>query len=258
MTLPPLETPISPSDEWLTPFEQRTVLRMAKGKRLVLQESGHGKIGPMTVPGSLIDRFVRSEVAVLRNGDVCLTAVGLSLAARLRSSTDAGQDNQFAAQHQALTRETREVDRTKQVVTVNKAESPLWWLRARRDKAGRPLISDLQFAAGERLREDWEMAQLGPRVCMSWSDSPPARGRRGPQTQPDLPPGGLRAKERVAAAMDHCGVGLSDVLIRVCCHQEGLSDAERALEWPRRSAKLILGFGLQKLVDFYGLRAGRR
>ncbi|HEX8215710.1 MAG TPA: DUF6456 domain-containing protein, partial [Allosphingosinicella sp.] len=43
-------------------------------------------------------------------------------------------------------------------VTVNLAESPLGWLRARR------LVSERQFAAGEQLRSDWEMAQLGPRV----------------------------------------------------------------------------------------------
>lgn len=39
-------------------------------------------------------------------------------------------------------------------VTVNLAESPLGWLKARGHVSGR------QFDAGERLREDWERAQL--------------------------------------------------------------------------------------------------
>ena len=47
-------------------------------------------------------------------------------------------------------------------VTVNLAESPLGWLFARGH------ISRRQFDAGERLRTDWERAQLAPRVTMTW------------------------------------------------------------------------------------------
>lgn len=242
----------------LTAFEERIVLRLAKGKHIHLEESGHGRLGPLTVPGSVIDKLMRSELVALRDGQVALTPIGLAACERFRAAQEPGLENQFVAQHQARGREMREIDGAKRAVTVNKSESPLWWLRARRDKSGQPLITDLQFAAGEQLRQDWEMAQLGPRVCMSWSDAPPERSRRSAPNQPDLPPGALRAKERVAAAMEHCGAGLSDVLVRVCCRQEGLSEAETALRWPRRSAKLILGFGLERLVDFYGLRAGRR
>lgn len=45
-------------------------------------------------------------------------------------------------------------------VTVNIAESPLGWLLSR------GLVSRRQFDAGERLRSDWERAQLAPRVTM--------------------------------------------------------------------------------------------
>ena len=34
----------------------------------------------------------------------------------------------------------------------NDAENPLTWLRARRGRDGRPLISEVQYLAGERLR----------------------------------------------------------------------------------------------------------
>jgi hypothetical protein len=47
-------------------------------------------------------------------------------------------------------------------VTVNLTESPLGWLFARGH------ISRRQFDAGERLRTDWERAQLAPRVTMTW------------------------------------------------------------------------------------------
>ncbi len=47
-------------------------------------------------------------------------------------------------------------------VTVNLAESPLGWLKAR------GLIDARQYEAGERLRGDWTIAGLGPRVTMRW------------------------------------------------------------------------------------------
>jgi Domain of unknown function (DUF6456) len=49
-------------------------------------------------------------------------------------------------------------------VTVNETESPLGWLRSRKDRNGRPLIADAQYAAGERLRADYWFAGLGQRV----------------------------------------------------------------------------------------------
>ena len=50
--------------------------------------------------------------------------------------------------------------RGKRSATVNLAESPLTWLHARGH------LSHRQFAAGERLRADWETAQLAPSITM--------------------------------------------------------------------------------------------
>jgi hypothetical protein len=61
--------------------------------------------------------------------------------------------------------------RPKRSVTVNAAESPLGWLFAR------GLVSRRQYDAGDRLRCDWERAQLAPRVTMSWDAAPVAHGR---------------------------------------------------------------------------------
>ena len=62
---------------------------------------------------------------------------------------------------------------TGRTVSVNTAESPLSWLRARK------LIDARQFEAGERLRADYERASVGPSVTMRWDMSPQAKGRRG-------------------------------------------------------------------------------
>ncbi len=49
----------------------------------------------------------------------------------------------------------------------NENESPLYRLFSRKDSGGRPLISEFQFAAGERLRVDYERAHFEPRITSS-------------------------------------------------------------------------------------------
>jgi hypothetical protein len=126
-------------------------------------------------------------------------------------------------------------------VTVNLGESPLTWLHARGH------LSDRQFLAGERLRRDFETAQLAPSVTMRWDAVRIASGDRGLT-------GGerqLAAKQRFDGAIAAAGAGLADVLWRVVCAGEALTAAERALEWPSRSAKLVLRFALDRVAGFY-------
>jgi hypothetical protein len=131
-------------------------------------------------------------------------------------------------------------------VTVNLAESPLGWLRAR----GR--IDARQFEAGERLRGDYETAALGPRVTMRW-DAAPGGKHRGPAGHLDPTTAQIAAKRRFDEAIAAAGPGLADVLWRVVCAGEGLPDAERALGWPARAGKLVLGLALDRLADHYRL-----
>jgi hypothetical protein len=127
-------------------------------------------------------------------------------------------------------------------VTVNLAESPLAWLHARGH------LSDRRFDAGERLRADWERAQLAPAITMRW-DAVRARGSGGR----DLSPGErqIAAKARFDAALAAAGPGLADILWRVVCAGEGLPEAERGMGWPARSGKLVLGLALDRVAAFY-------
>lgn len=131
-------------------------------------------------------------------------------------------------------------------VTVNLAEAPLGWLHAR------GLVSERQFEAAERLRADWERAQLAPSVTMKWDAPPLTKGARGaPAGADDATTGQLAAKRRFDAAIASVGPGLTDVLWRIVCAGEGMRDAERALGWPARAGKLVLGLALDRLADFY-------
>ncbi|MCX8476723.1 MAG: DUF6456 domain-containing protein [Sphingomonas sp.] len=137
--------------------------------------------------------------------------------------------------------------RARRSVTVNLAESPLTWLRARGHLDAR------QFEAGERLRADYETAQLGPRVTMRWDASPRVGGRRGPPEALDPTLAQIAARRRFDAAIAAAGSGLSDVLWRVVCAGEGLVAAEKALGWPSRAGKLVLTFALDRIADHYRL-----
>lgn len=130
-------------------------------------------------------------------------------------------------------------------VTINKMESPLGWLLAHGH------ITLRQFDAGERLRSDWERAQLSPRVTMRWDAAPVARGRGGSAYGPDLTGSQIDARDRFDAAIASAGRGLADILWRVVCAGEGMRDAETALGWPARAGKLVLTFALDRVADYY-------
>ena len=140
---------------------------------------------------------------------------------------------------------TRKGSRSARSVTVNLVESPLGWLFSR------GLVTQRQFDAGERLRADWERAQLSPRVTMAWDAAPMASGRGGAAGAPDLQGAQIDAKKRFQAAVDAAGPGLADILWRVVCAGEGMRDAETALGWPARAGKLVLTLALDRVAAFY-------
>jgi len=138
--------------------------------------------------------------------------------------------------------------RPRRSVTVNRAESPLGWLYAHGH------VTRRQFDAGERLRADWERAQLSPRVTMHWDSAPMARGRSGTKAGSDANAGQIDAQRRFEAAVASAGPGLSDILWRIVCAGEGMREAESALGWPARAGKLVLILALDRIADFYRVR----
>jgi len=141
--------------------------------------------------------------------------------------------------------------------TLNPAESPLAWLRRRRDRGGETMISQAQFDAGERLRADFWFAQLTPRVTMNWRAIAPAQRRRRSGlafgADADMMDSVAAARERVRRALMVVGPELAGVLIDVCCHLKGLEEAERTAGWPQRAGKVVLRLALTRLARHYGI-----
>lgn len=138
---------------------------------------------------------------------------------------------------------------------VDPDESPLAWLRRRKDKGGRPMISATEFEAGERLRADFTFGQLMPSVTARWSPigAGDGRPRASANAAADLTDNALAARERVRHALDAVGPELAGILIDVCCYLKGIESAEKAHGWPLRSAKVVLQLALQSLARHYGL-----
>ena len=180
---------------------------------------------------------------------VRLTAAGISAVRRARSRGDAETPGQKSrVQPKATVRHTP-------AVAPGKREGALAWLHRRKDKKGRPLISESQFTAGERLCTDYWRGQLLPRVTADWSGTATSkRSRRaGPGVGIEIGDGVLAARERVYRAMRAVGPELGGILIDICCLEMGLQTAERELELPQKAGRAVLKIALTSLARHYGL-----
>ena len=142
-------------------------------------------------------------------------------------------------------------------VRYNLAESPVGLLGRRRDRDGKPFLDPELVQAAERLREDFELAQMGPRVAQNWDRFLTGGDRGGFQPDSGLGEGPSVARARVAAALHDLGPGLGDVALRCCCFLEGLEVAERRMGWAARSGKIVLRIALMRLRLHYDETYGR-
>ena len=193
-----------------------------------------------------------------------ISAIGRSALKRLLAEHDAGKQGfaeasaRFGDQHRDWEeREIRQSDirqgegRTSKRIRYNVMESPLAALARRKDKDGKPFLEDTLVAAGERLREDFELAQMGPRVAQNW-DRFMTAGDRGSYGSSGGGTGPEDARSRVALALRDLGPGLGDMVLRCCCFLEGMEQAEKRMGWSARSGKIVLKIALQRLSRHYG------
>ena len=136
-------------------------------------------------------------------------------------------------------------------VLIDRRESPLAWLARRKGLDGKPMLDPLYFAAGERLRADFERTGLHQLVTMDWSRfGAGSISGGGGSTLSDAM---IAARQRMDHAMAAVGADMAGLLIDICCYLKGLDRVERERGWPPRSAKLVLGMALGRLADHYGL-----
>ena len=163
----------------------------------------------------------------------------------------------FGAQHREWAERDVAGDDGPRRLRYNLAESPVAVLGRRLDKDGRVFLEPGLIDAAERLREDFELAQIGPRVAQNWERFLTGSDRGGFRSDSGGAEGPRAARDRVAVALRDLGPGLGDVALRVCCFLEGIEAAERRMGWSSRSGKIVLRIALQRLRRHYDETYGR-
>ena len=131
------------------------------------------------------------------------------------------------------------------------AEPPLQVLARRRDKAGQPYMPQALVEVGERLRMDFELAQMHAQMGPNWNSimagavSKSTKAGQGPDLR------AMEARGRLEQALRFLGPELGDVTLLTCCHQHGMEHAEKELAMPARSGKFVLRIALNMLARHY-------
>lgn len=258
-------------DDTLNREAKRVLRRLCEGdaflavgqgmpQAVVLRDTGDAPTRTATLSKGVAQAFVLKDwVSCFKAGKITryrITEAGRAALKRLLSETlSARQEargmaeasSPFLTQHMDV---GERVDPTGETLRVNLAESPLGGLARKKDREGKPFLSMDLVVAGERLREDFERAQMGPRVGQNWERflTP---GDRGQMAATDPTGGPEDARERVSQALRALGPGLADVVLRVCCFLEGLETTEKRLGWASRSGKIVPRIALQRLSAHY-------
>ncbi len=225
-------------------------------KAVVVRDMPDGSTARLAV----LDRPVAQAMA-LKDWIVCrgtgrvlryaITASGRAALKRMLA-TDDGSEAPFADQQRIWEdRQVRDEDGVRRTVRYNCAESPVQVLARRLERDGKPFLSAAQVSAGERLREDFELAQMGPQVAQNWDRFLTAGTRGAFRADSRIGEGPAAARDRVAAALAALGPGLGDVALRCCCYLEGLEAAEKRMGWSARSGKIVLRIALTQLARHY-------
>lgn len=212
----------------------RAVL-FARGDMFVVGRSAGGRV---SVAAAMVQAFLQRQwIAGDGPGRYVIAQAGRALLAR---------EQGFAAQHRDMQSAVVEA----QAVKLNTCESPLARLKAR------GLVDGTQFSAGERLRRDFDLSQLSPRMGVNW-DAPVVSGSRGAGAD-RISDVALAARQRLNKALAAVGPGLADLLFDVCCHLKALETVENDRDWARRSARVVLAIALDRLTSHYGFDVVRK
>ena len=212
-------------------------------RAVVMRDGAEGAVRLAVLDRPVAEAFaLRDWITCTQPGRVSRYELSTSGRAALRRLVGGG-----ASAETTSTRDPDDVRRTRPVTV----ESPVTALARRRDRDGNPFLMPDLVVAAERLREDFEIAQMGPRMTQDWDRFLTGPVQGGRPAQGGGGGGTSAARDRVSAALRELGPGLADMALRCCCHLEGLETAERRLGWSARSGKIVLRIALLRLQRHY-------
>ena len=192
--------------------------------RLVEQECGgyslKGRVGRRLaqMSGEQVKRLAAS--GLLREAEAGSYAATEAVAAWLKRQAETAQP--FHAQHAEIAPVRIDADH-RRTVLANLDESPVAALARAGTRGGTPWLPAHAASAADRLRRDFEIGRLQPRVTANWSASVSDGRRSGDNSGlADLTDAALGARLRFDRAVKAVGPELSGVLVDVCCFLKGL------------------------------------
>ena len=222
----------------------RTALFARKDYFAVVRSAGTAPGSRLAVAAPFVEAFARSGWIVADGpGRFLLADAGHAFLVR-----SFGGEDRFAEQHREMETRTLSEAEGGRAVRVNVGESPLARLNSR------GLLGAIQFAAGEKLRRDYTLAQLTPRMGVDLSAVVVTGGSRGPGAD-SISDIAAAARQRFSRALAAAGPGLSDIAFEVCCDLQSLERAEAQRGWSKRSGRVVLMLALDRLAAHYGLAA---
>jgi len=219
-------------------------------KAVIVRDSENGQ----SMRTGVVDRGIAEAMAL--KGWIATRQTGRITRYYITSAGRGALSEMMACDENARAGVEGETPSTPHRIRYGLPESPLAALARRRDRDGTRFLSREMVHAGERLREDFEMAQMAATLTRDW-DGFMNHLRSG--TVPQRATGGRAihmAHRRVIAALQDMGPGLSDVALRCCCLLEGLESTEKVLGWSARSGKIVLRIALMRLHQHYVQNAG--
>lgn len=217
-------------------------------RAVVLRDGEEGAIRLAVLDRPVAEAFaLRDWITCKQPGRVSryeITNAGRTALRKLAEGEPLEPDTGVSRQRHFDPEDTRRTRRVSQ-------ETPVAALARRRDRDGKPFLTSDLVTVAERLREDFETAQTGPRVTQDWDRFLEGGSSRGGRARDAMTGGASAARDRVAVALRELGPGLADMVLRCCCYLEGLETAERQLGWSARSGKIVLRIALLRLKRHY-------
>ncbi len=246
----------------LSSFAGQVLLKLQKLGCGSISKDGKIVVGRLIAPASVGQALLARDFVYRRDNMLVINDVGLAYIRRmehLSATPSVGGNKQttpYIGQHSVSGKKAIKESGSRKIYKTNLGETPLGWLLRRKGRDGKTLITMEQFLAGERLREDFEMSGISPHVTRNYDAIVLAQGRATAHCGMSILDHTIAAKKRLDSALYYVGPGLKDVLLRTCCHLEGLEMSERALGWPQRSGKVVLSIALTRLACHYNNHIG--
>ena len=118
--------------------------------------------------------------------------------------------------------------------------------------AGGSFLAPHHLAAGLKVCQWGARAQLRQRITMSY-DPAQVGGRRQGAGAADISDMAAEARKALGRLYRDLPRDCAEIIVDVCVFEKGLQAIETERGWPRRSAKLVLRIGLDRLAALLGL-----